>query len=96
MKKTILPALIIALFLTACTSGEKPPTYAELQQHQQTAETAASETEAETADPAESEAAELREKAAEAVSKILMENREVKFGKTVWGTQTAVECGRAF
>jgi len=92
MKKTTLPALIIALFLTACTSGEKPPTYAELQQYHQTDETAATDTEPETADPAESEAAELREKAAEAVSEILTENREVKFGKTVWGTQTAVEC----
>jgi len=32
MKKTILPLLITALCLTACTSGEKPPTYYEIRE----------------------------------------------------------------
>ncbi len=46
MKKTLLLlTLSIALFLTACTTREKPPTYAELQQ---ITGTTASETEAET------------------------------------------------
>ena len=94
MKKTILSALIIAFCLTACTSGEKPPTYAELQQHQQITGTAAvePETEVETVDPVSEEAAKLREEHSKAAAAILTENREVKFGTTVYGTQTVVEC----
>jgi len=92
MKKTTLPALIIALLLTACTSGEKPPTYAELQQHHQTDETAATETEQETADPAEEKAAKLREEHSKAAAAVLTENKDVRFGTTLHGRQTAVEC----
>ena len=90
MKKFLFAILTLSL-LTACTTSEKPPTYAELQ-HQQTAETAASETEPETADPVSEEAAKLREEHSKAAAAILTENREVRFGTTVFGTQTAVEC----
>ena len=93
MKKFLFAILTLSL-LTACTSGEKPPTYAELQQHQQITGTAAAEpeTEVETADPAEEEAARLREEHSKAAAAVLTENRDVRFGTTVFGTQTAVEC----
>ena len=96
MKKTILPALITALCLTACTSGEKPPTYAELQQQQKPGDinqsAANNESEPESTDPVEEKAVKLREETAEDVSRILMENRETAFGTAFCGTQTAVEC----
>ena len=46
MKKFLFAILTLSM-LTACTSGEKPPTYAELQQHQQITGTAAAEPETE-------------------------------------------------
>ena len=45
--KNFLFAILTLSLLTACTSGEKPPTYAELQQHQQITGTAAAEPETE-------------------------------------------------
>ena len=91
MKKFLFAILTLSL-LTACTSGEKPPTNAELQRYQQTAETAVSETEPETADPVSEEAAKLREEHSKAAAAVLAEHREVRFGTTVYGTQTAAEC----
>jgi len=90
--KTILFAIIALALLSSCTSGEKPPTYAELQQHHQTAEADAADTESETADPDEEEAAKLREAHSKAAAAVLTENRDVRFGTTVFGTQSAVEC----
>ena len=92
MKKILLSMLAALLLLSSCTSGEKPPTYSEIRGNYYSPSDSESETEPETNDPLEEEAAKLREEHSKAAAAILSENRETNFGTTVYGTQTAVEC----
>lgn len=96
MKKTILFLIITVFLMASCTSGEKPPTYSELEQQRQTTDNTVSKTDTEivpeTTDSEAEEAAKLREEHSKAAAAILTENRESEFATTIFGTQTAVEC----
>jgi len=92
MKNIIALSCILLILFSSCTAGEKPPTYTELQQQHHDSSADASQTEAETADPAEEEAARIREESAKAIAAILTDNRGVNFPTTFCGTSSAAAC----